>query len=77
MAIKRMGNTGREMVASGAWVKLASKHYEHISGAVIRYDCNRWVWQIVGGDAYPLLWVARHAVERDAFAAMPASAVVQ
>lgn len=54
------------MVASGEWVKLAPKHYRHSSGAEIRYDCNRWVWQILGGDAYTLLWVARHWVESKA-----------
>ncbi len=64
--MKRQGHTGREMLASGSWVKLAPKHYRHESGAEIRYDCNRWVWQIVGAEAYTLLWVARHAVERKA-----------
>lgn len=62
--MKRQGHTGREMVKSGAWVKVAKKHYRHISGAEICYDCNRWVWQILGGDAYTLLWVARHNVEK-------------
>jgi len=66
----RMGHTGREMVESGAWVKLGKKHYQHSSGIEIRYDCNRWVWQIVGGHAFTLLWVARHEVERSAFAAL-------
>lgn len=54
------------MVESGAWCKVSRQHYRHVSGAEIRYDCNRWVWQIVGGDAYTLLWVARHVVERSA-----------
>jgi len=63
--IKRQGNTGREMVESGAWIKVAKKHYKHIDGAEIRYNCNRWVWEIVGtGDAYSLLWVARYNVEK-------------
>lgn len=63
--MKRMGNTGREMVESGAWVKLGSKHYSHISGAEIRYNSNRWVWEIVGrNEAYSLLWVARYNVEK-------------
>lgn len=66
MMTKRMGNTGREMVESGAWVKVGRKHYEHISGAQIRYNCNRWVWEVVGQPdaAWTLLWVARHFVEK-------------
>lgn len=48
--MKRNGNTGREMVQCGEWVKVASKHYRHISGVEIRYNCNRWVWEIIGRD---------------------------
>jgi hypothetical protein len=66
MDMNRMGNTGREMLESGAWMKVAAKHYLHVSGAEIIYDWNRWVWQIVGGDAYEALWVARYNVERKA-----------
>lgn len=64
----RMGNTGREMVQSGTWVKVARKHYRHVSGAEIRYNSNRWLWEIVGTEhAHELLWAARHVVERIGF----------
>ncbi len=64
--MNRMGNTGREMVASGAWCKLGKKHYQHSSGIEIRYNCNRWLWEIVGrNEAYTLLWVAVHAALKE------------
>lgn len=63
--MKRMGNTGVEMVNSGAWVKVAKKHYRHIDGAEVRYDCNRWGWEVIGtGEFYELLWAARYRAEK-------------
>ena len=63
----RAGNTGREMVESGQGVKAGRKHYRHESGIEIAYNCNRWVWEIVGhGEAYTLLWAARHWAEKQA-----------
>jgi hypothetical protein len=63
--MKRMGNTATAMKESGEWNKVGSKHYRHIGGIEVRYNCNRWMWELVGCDeAYTLLWVARHAAER-------------
>lgn len=63
--MKRMGHTGREMEASGEWVKIGRKHYEHISGVQIRYDCNRWAWEIIGrNELYTVLWAAKHRAEQ-------------
>jgi len=75
--MKRMGHTGREMVQSGEWCKVASKHYRHASGVEIRYNCNRWLWEVSTGEAYTTLWVARYTAERNAFAAMPVAVAVQ
>jgi hypothetical protein len=71
-----MGNTGREMVQGGAWVKVNRKHYRHISGIEIAYDGNRWLWKVSDGTAYTLLWAARHWAEKLALEAMPAGAEV-
>lgn len=61
----RMGHTGREMVESGAWVKIGRKQYEHINGAVVRYDCNHYGWQVNNEpERWSALWVARHQVEK-------------
>jgi hypothetical protein len=64
----RAGNTGREMIESGAWIKVARKHYRHMEGVEIVYNCNRWAWEIIGGkntgEAYGLLWVARQRAEQ-------------
>lgn len=66
--MKRMGQTGREMVNSGVWAKVGKQHYRHASGVEIVYDCNHWVWKIRTPDgcdagAYTLLWVARLTAE--------------
>lgn len=49
----------------GTWVKIARKHYRHITGIEVRYNCNRWLWEIIGGpedgSAYGTLWVAQHS----------------
>ncbi len=39
----------RDMVKSGEFVKIGKKHYEHAAtGINIKFDCNRWMWEIVG-----------------------------
>lgn len=38
-----------ELIASGAWAKTGRKTYQHESGIVVRYDCNAWLWEIIGG----------------------------
>lgn len=64
----RNGNTGREMVESGAWAKVGRKHYRHESGTEIKYDCNAWGWRINGGkQVWQALWAARHNAEKGLF----------
>jgi len=70
--VRRQGNTGKAMVGSGAWVRVAKKHYRHVSGVEIVYRCNHWVWAVVE-DGKPetrwsMLWVARYEAERTATA---------
>lgn len=66
MHIKRHGNTGQELVNSGAWVKVGRKHYRHVTGVEVVYDCNRWGWRIMAADGtsdglvWSTLWVAAH-----------------
>lgn len=65
---KRGVRVDREMIDSGSWNKVAKKTYKHISGVVIRYDYNAWLWEIVGGkfdgERYERLWPARDRVEQ-------------
>lgn len=54
-----------EPIKTGTWAKIAPKTYQHVSGIVVRYDCNRWSWEIVGscahdGYLYKTLTVAQH-----------------
>jgi len=57
-----------EPTTKGTWIKVARKHYQHVTGIECRYDCNRWLWEIVGGAEdgrfYGTLWVAQHAAIR-------------
>lgn len=50
---------------SGTWERIARKHYRHIGGHEVRYDCNRWAWEVIGGAndgyLYGTLNVAQHA----------------
>jgi len=65
MMTTRMPHTGRQMEQSGDRCKVGRKHYLHGSGREIRYNHNRWLWEIVGTDiAYSLLWPAKYAVEK-------------
>lgn len=52
----RRGNTGRDIVASGEFVKSGKKEYTHgESGQVIRYDHNGWVWRTPDGTGFAAL----------------------
>lgn len=31
------------------WIQVASKHYRHKTGVQVKYDHNRWAWQVIGG----------------------------
>jgi hypothetical protein len=63
---RRPMNTGREMVASGQWAKIGKKHYRHVSGIEVWYDCNAWKWRtsLDKSLGWSALWVARYEVER-------------
>lgn len=55
--LTRLGNTGREIVASGEFRLLGKKHYAHVaSGLQIQYDRRKWAW--VGSDG--LAFTALH-----------------
>ncbi len=58
------GNTAHKMKEDGFWSKVGKKHYIHVSGMEVTYDCNRWVWCIDGVPSYTLLWVTKYEVER-------------
>lgn len=67
-------DTHRQMVNSGAWAKVGKKHYRHVSGVEVRYNCNRWLWEVVGAnEGYTVLWAARSRAERLGLEQMPAS----
>ena len=60
--------TDIDMINSGQWAKVAKKHYRHASGVEIKYDCNAWVWEAIGGKEDGHCWTqlnhARWSVER-------------
>jgi hypothetical protein len=48
------------------WTKIGRKHYRHDATKVeVRYNCNGWNWDVIGGkadgSAYGALWVAMQA----------------
>lgn len=51
-------------ITSGEWAKAGRKHYRHMSGIEVRYNHNRWLWEIIGGPedglAYGTLWIAQY-----------------
>lgn len=50
-------------VVANDWLKVASKHYKHKSGVQIKYNHNRWKWEVIGGikcgNLYDTKWVAQ------------------
>jgi hypothetical protein len=55
-------------ITEGTWVKIARKHYRHVSGIEVRYDDNAWTWEVIGGKddghRYGTLSVAQWAATR-------------
>lgn len=41
--------TKAQPITEGTWNRTARKTYRHESGIVVRYNHNRWAWEIVGG----------------------------
>jgi hypothetical protein len=49
----------------GSWSKIGRKQYRHVSGKVVTYDCNRWVWVIEGTRyGFKTLTAAQSEVDR-------------
>lgn len=50
-------------VIPGEWVKVAKQHYQHVNGVQVKYDCNAWKWQVIGGPNcgyyYDTKWAAQ------------------
>ena len=50
------------------WETIARKHYRHVTGIEVRYNCNLWQWEIIGGAEdglfYSRLWVAQSSALR-------------
>ncbi len=53
---------------TGRWARTAPKTYRHVSGVTVRYRCNTWTWEVVGGaddgSHYSTLWAAQMAATR-------------
>ena len=59
----RHENTALKMKNSGEWARVGSKHYLHVSGNEVKYDCNAWLWRVNGGAGYTTLWAAKEMAE--------------
>jgi hypothetical protein len=55
----RNTRTDLEIVNSGEFVKVARKHFRHVSGLEITFDCNRCGWRI--SDETGWVWPNLHA----------------
>lgn len=46
------------------WAKVGRKHYRHDSGVEVKYNPNKWLWEVMGGEnngeAFGVLWAALH-----------------
>lgn len=59
--MRHTNETAKEMLASGEWAKVGSKHYRHVSGVEVTHDGICWV---VNGKRFTALWIARMCAER-------------
>ena len=62
---RRNTRTDQQILLDGDFAKVGRKHFRHVSGTEITYNCNRWAWQISNGDLYTTLEVAVHAVRHE------------
>lgn len=50
-------------VVKSEWKSVGRKHWSHVSGVQVKYDCNAWKWQIIGGARcgykYDTKWAAQ------------------
>ena len=71
---RRNRRTDQDLINAGDFVKVGRKHYRHVSGAEIVYDCNRWRWSAVG-QLWQTLDVAAYYVRKQAAEAPRLAAV--
>lgn len=50
-------------VVKSEWKIIGRKHWSHLSGVQVKYDCNAWKWQVIGGakcgNYYDTKWAAQ------------------
>lgn len=63
---RRNTRTDLDMVASGQWAKVGKKHFRHVSGIEVTYDCNAWRWLVSSEPrlTWGTLEVAAHVAEK-------------
>lgn len=63
---RRNTRTDLELVKSGQWAKVAKKHFRHVSGVEVTYDCNAWGWIVSTSprQVWSTLEVAAHVAEQ-------------
>ena len=45
---------------TAGWEKVGRKHYRNTErGVEVRYDCNRWLWEVIGGSNCSLFYTTR------------------
>ena len=40
--------TDLQIIADGDFAKIGKKHFRHVTGAEIQYDCMAWGWRACG-----------------------------
>lgn len=61
---RRNTRTDQTLLVDGDFCKIGPKHYQHCSGAEIKYDCNSWSWEACGLRWKTLEWAA-HWVRKE------------
>jgi len=63
--VRRNRRTDLQIVNDGDFVKVGKKHFRHVSGAEVKYDCNAWAWRACDS-LWQTLEVAVSNVRREA-----------
>lgn len=53
-------------VVKSDWVKTGPKHWSHVSGVQVKYDCNAWKWQVIGGANCGRFYTAKWEAQTEA-----------
>ena len=61
---RRTERTDLTIISDGDFAKIGRHHFIHESGAEIKYLCNHYCWQILGGKAYQTLREAVYQVRK-------------